>query len=332
MPLFVNNYHDGRAHQLICQESFEVIKMLGMNEPIKIRKSLVVIAFISILFVVIFSWATPAAILFACFTLTYTFPLFIWLDRLEPEPRAMRWNAFLWGAGVSVIVASVFNDVTTVFFGLTVAAVLSAPLVEETMKALGVLFAAKQLQVDSPLDGAIYAGYIGLGFATVENVIYFSEAISENNLSMTFISRGLFSPLAHPYFTLFAGLFIGKAVLTGASRRVAALKGLLIGIPLHAIWNGMTIYSPLVFLLIGHIALFIVMVVKLVRMRRREIEFVRSHISQLAFTHNLSPVELETFGDLKATRQLRRKLSRQDRQSFDVRQTQINRLALKIER
>ena len=305
--------------------------MLVMYEPIKVRKWIVIFAIFSVFFVTIFSWATPEAILFACFTLTYTFPLFIWLDRLEPEPRAMRWNAFLWGAGISVIVASIVNDVTTIFLGVTIAAVFSAPLVEETMKVLGVLSAAKQHQVDSPLDGVIYAGYIGLGFATVENVIHFSDAISENDLGVTFIGSGLLSPLAHPYFTLFAGLFIGKAVLTGASRRVAALKGLLIGIPLHAIWNGMTVYSPLAVLLIGHITLFIVMVVKLIRMRSREIEFLRSHISQLAFTYNLSPVELETFGNLKATRQIRRKLSRQDRRAFDVRRAQINRLALKIE-
>ena len=302
-----------------------------MNKALKVRKLLVVAAIFSILSVIVLAWATPGAILFAFCTLAYTFPIFIWLDRLEPEPKAMRWNAFLWGAGISVIISSIFNDLTTSFLGSAIAAIFSAPLIEETMKVLGILSAAKRHQVDSPLDGVIYAGYIGLGFASVENVLYFSIAISENEFGVSLIGRGLLSPLAHPYFTLFAGLYIGKAVLKETSRRVAAIKGLLIGIPLHASWNAMTIYPPLAVLIIGHITLFVIMAIKLARLRRREIQFVREHISKLAFTHNLSPIELEIFGNLKATRKMRRKLSKHERHAFDVRLIEITRIASKME-
>ena len=70
-------------------------------------------AIIALAAVVAISWQTPSAILLALIPLSYTIPLFVWLDRLEPEPRAMRWNAFLWGAGISVLVASFFNDLTS---------------------------------------------------------------------------------------------------------------------------------------------------------------------------------------------------------------------------
>lgn len=63
-------------------------------------------------------------------------------------------------------------------------------------------------------------------------------------------------------------------------------------------------------LLLGHIALFIVLVR---RLRRDEIALVRQRLPQLAFTHNLSPLELDAYGDLKATRQLRRELPRKQR-------------------
>jgi len=300
-------------------------------EPLKVRKLLVLMATLSIFAVAVIAWSTPLAIFFALGILAYTFPIFIWLDRLEPEPRTMRWNAFLWGAGISAIVSSIFNDLTTMFLGSTLAALASAPLIEEIMKVCGILSAAKRHQVDSPLDGIIYAGYIGLGFSSVENVIYFSAAISENEFGTSLIARGLLSPFAHPYFTLFAGLYIGKAVLRETPHRAAALKGLLIGLPLHASWNAMVLYPPIRVLMIGHIVLFSVMVVKMTRLRRREIKFVRANVSKLAFTHNLSPIELEIFGDLKATRQARRKLSRLDRRSFDIRRTEIARLLSKME-
>jgi len=296
----------------------------------KVRKWLVLMALLATLTVAYLAWETPMAILFAVATLSYTFPIFIWLDRLEPEPRAMRWNAFLWGAGVSTIVASTFNDLTTTFFGGTLALIIGGPVIEETMKVLGILSAAKRNHVDSSLDGAIYAGYVALGFASVENVIYFSSAISENEFGVTFVARGLLSPLAHPYFSVFAGIFIGRSVLAGRSRKVAALKGLIIGIPLHAAWNTMTLNPVFAVLILGHIALFVVIVVKLKKMRRREIEFVRSNVARLAFIHNISPLELEIFGDLKATRQMRRALPKKDRRAFEERRSQITRQTLRL--
>jgi len=296
----------------------------------KVRKWLVLMALLATLTVAYLAWETPMAILFAVATLSYTFPIFIWLDRLEPEPRAMRWNAFLWGAGVSTIVASTFNDLTTTFLGGTLALIIGGPVIEETMKVLGILSAAKRNHVDSSLDGAIYAGYVALGFASVENVIYFSSAISENEFGVTFVARGLLSPLAHPYFSVFAGIFIGRSVLAGRSRKVAALKGLIIGIPLHAAWNTMTLNPVFAVLILGHIALFVVIVVKLKKMRRREIEFVRSNVARLAFIHNISPLELEIFGDLKATRQMRRALPKKDRRAFEERRSQITRQTLRL--
>lgn len=271
---------------------------------------------------------TPSAFLIALVPLTYTIPAFVWLDRLEPEPRAMRWNAFLWGAGVSTLVAGVANEVTAATAGASAALVGSAPLVEEAMKALGVLGAAKRRQIDTPLDGAVYAGYVGLGFAAVENVIYFSDAITEDELGFVFALRGLFSPFAHPYFTLWVGLAIGTAVLKGRSRRFAALRGLVPAIVLHASWNASGLNAVFAFFLLGHIVLFFMVVRRLRRMRRDEITQVRLRLPQLALAHNVSPVELEVYGDIRATRRLRRRLPRKERPAFDERRLMLTKLAL----
>lgn len=295
----------------------------------RIHKWLVATAFVAVASVVFLASDTPSAIVLALIPLTYTIPAFIWLDQLEPEPRAMRWNAFLWGAGISAIVASVANELTSATVGLTASLVISAPVSEEIMKVLGISRAAKRHHIDSPLDGAIYAGYVGLGFATVENVVYFAQAVVDDDLGYVFLARGLFSPLAHPYFSVWAGLAIGKALQSGRSHRGAALRGLLISIALHASWNAMVVNPLFAILLLGHIALFFVLVRRLRRMRRNEIALVRLRLPQLAFTHNLSPMELEVYGDLRATRRLRRTIPRSQRKAFDERRVAVTKIVLR---
>ena len=294
----------------------------------KIRLGLLLLFVASVLSVGVYAVDTPSAFLIALIPLTYTIPAFVFLDRLEPEPRAMRWNAFLWGAGISVLVAGFVNEVTTATIGSSAALVISAPVGEEIMKSLGILGAAKRHQVDTPLDGAIYAGYVGLGFAMVENVIYFSQAIYDDELGLVFVMRGLFSPFAHPFFTLWVGLAIGAAVRKGRSRRIAVVRGLLPAMALHASWNASGLSVVFAVLLLGHIVLFFVVARRLRRMRRDEIELVRRRLPQLAFAHNLSPIELEAYGDLRATRRLRRSLPRKQRSAFDERRLMITKLAL----
>ena len=296
---------------------------------LKIRRTLVVLFILSLLSVGAYAVDTPSAFLIALIPLAYTIPAFIWLDRLEPEPRAMRWNAFFWGGGISVLVASVANEFTDASFGTTAALVISAPVAEEIMKSLGILGAAKRNQIDSPLDGVVYAGYVGLGFAMVENIIYFSQAIVDDDLGLVFVMRGLFSPFAHPFFTLWVGLAIGAAVQKGRSRRFAAVRGLFLAMALHASWNASGVNGYFALLLLGHIVLFVIVVRRLRRMRREEIALVQSRLKQLAFTHQLSPVELESYGDLRATRRLRQGLPRKERPAFDVRRVMITKLALR---
>ena len=301
----------------------------GTAEPLRVRRWLVITALIAFAAVVAISWQTPSAILLALIPLSYTIPLFVWLDRLEPEPRAMRWNAFLWGAGISVLVASFFNDLTSAAAGMAVAAVVSAPISEEIMKILGISSAAKRRQIDGPLDGAVYAGYVGLGFAAVENVIYFSDAINEDVLGSTFVLRGLFSPLAHPYFCMWAGIAVGRAVQRGRSRRVAAVRGLLVAIPLHATWNLGAVSPIFSVLLLGHIVLFVVLVRRIRRLRRAEVALVRERLPQLAFQYNLSPAELEIYGNLRATARLRRQMTREQKRAFDRRRVAVTKAALR---
>ena len=70
---------------------------MPQDATLRVRKSLVVAFVVAVASVVAYAADTPSAIVIALVPLVYTIPAFIWLDQLEPEPRAMRWNAFLWG-------------------------------------------------------------------------------------------------------------------------------------------------------------------------------------------------------------------------------------------
>ena len=75
----------------------------------------------------------PVPVLVACF---------LWLDRYEPEPAVLLAFAFAWGAFVATLAAYGVNTGAAYLFanlGLpeSLVAVLVAPFIEETMKALG---------------------------------------------------------------------------------------------------------------------------------------------------------------------------------------------------
>ena len=57
-----------------------------------------------------------------------------------------------------------------------VGACISAPFVEEAMKGLAVfgVFYFLRREFDGVVDGVIYATFAALGFAAVENIIYYA--------------------------------------------------------------------------------------------------------------------------------------------------------------
>lgn len=175
------------------------------------------------------------------------------LDRLEPEPTRNLSLAFVWGATGAVIVAGIVNtiglSVSSVLLGpnggTSVYITLGAPVVEETLKAAVLIsFLVRRCQeLDGPTDGIIYACMVGLGFALSENVTYYMAALlreGPGGLALTFVLRGVVSPLLHPLFTSMTGIALGWAALlhSRAARVLLPAAGLCGAILLHALWNG----------------------------------------------------------------------------------------------
>ena len=208
--------------------------------------------------------AVIAAIVAFTPAILYLLP-FIWLDRYDPEPLWLLSLAFAWGALVSVFLSFIVNTfigtAATIMagpeIGTIAGAVFSAPFFEELTKGAGllviVLFFRKYF--DGILDGIIFAGVIALGFATVENVLYYGRALNMGGgqgLATVFFLRGILSPFAHVTFTAMIGIGFGISRETHNPflKYSMPVVGLLAAMALHAFWNGVAVILGPIFLLV----------------------------------------------------------------------------------
>ncbi|MBM4237389.1 MAG: PrsW family intramembrane metalloprotease [Euryarchaeota archaeon] len=136
-------------------------------------------------------------------------------------------NRFLWGMEGPSPEISIF-----------ILAVIIAPFVEEFLKAGGVFVVSKRL--NELENGMIYGAAIGLGFAAVENVLYFSDAllVGLEVFIATAILRTLTSTLLHASATAVSGYGIARSRLfRQMGRRSNWISYVLIAVTLHAAFN-----------------------------------------------------------------------------------------------
>ena len=211
------------------------------------------------------------------------------LDRFEPEPTRLLVRTFLWGAGAATFIALVINTAVGLAFGEDASAVASAPIVEEGAKALALLFVIRRRPgfIDGVHDGIVYAAWVALGFATIENILYYAAAWNEGGLgelTTIFVLRGLVTPLCHPIFTAMTGIALGIAIKRrgGRAGKIAiVLVGLLLAVILHALWNlsaGLGA-APIAYLA-GYLPLAVIGIVLLIAGARRERRILREGLEQ----------------------------------------------------
>ena len=235
----------------------------------------------------------PVALLIGLVSATLPVPIYLvlvlWIDRYEAEPYWMLGTAFFWGALVAVFFAFVINTAGSVMVAVltndaraaeTFGAVISAPIVEETSKALilFIFFFWKKDEFDGVIDGIVYAAMVGLGFAMTENIQYYGRAVTQaggQGLTLVFILRGFLAPFSHPMFTSLTGIGLGLARQSRNTlvKFIAPVFGLLAAISMHSIWNGSAVMFGgtgfiLMYVLIMIPAFFIMFVVIALALRR----------------------------------------------------------------
>lgn len=210
--------------------------------------------------------AAIAAIIAFLPAVIYLIPM-IWLDRYDPEPLWLLALAFAWGALVAVVVSFVVNTFLGTAVGVAVSpdageavgAVMSAPIFEEGSKGLGliILLIFFRRYFDDILDGIVFAGVIALGFATVENVLYYGGALGKGGfvaVMFLFFLRGILSPFAHVTFTAMTGIGCGisRESHNKFVKFAAPVAGYCLAVALHATWNGLAGYSSELFMSLGY--------------------------------------------------------------------------------
>ena len=289
------------------------------------------------------------SVLMAVIPLLVIVPTFLWLDRYEAEPVRYIVFAFLWGALVAVVGAFVLNT-----FGLKLlvearwtdplatGAVYLAPITEETLKGLGILliYLLRRREFDGIIDGIVYAGLIGAGFAFSENILYLGQAYNEygsEGLTSTFLVRGLMGPFGHPLFTSLTGIGIGIAVTARRPvvRVVAILTGWVCAMLLHAAWN----FSALAGLdgffaayVTYQVPIFLAFIGFLFWLRRREGRLIGQYLSPYADAGWLTHAEVAMLSNLRLRRAARawagQNGGRPARRSMDAFQDSASDLAL----
>jgi RsiW-degrading membrane proteinase PrsW (M82 family) len=179
--------------------------------------------------------------------------VWLWLDRYDPEPAWILAGAFVWGAGAATFVAGIINSlVHATALAITgnqaaaafLQASVSAPLAEELLKGLPVLaiFLLVRREFDGVVDGIVYSGVVALGFATVENVLYYGRAVASEGaglLVVVFVLRGVLGPFSHAVFTSMTGIGCGLARQSHKTsvRLSMPVLGYLGAVTLHGLWN-----------------------------------------------------------------------------------------------
>ena len=180
----------------------------------------------------------PAAVLFA-----YTW----WVDRYKKEPPAQLAKGFLYGilsAFAAVFLASVFE-----WTGLDVDpgpddsvgmhmrhAFFAAAIPEESVKLMMIWFLLRKNPFfDERLDGIVYAVSVGLGFASIENVLYLM--LEEESVAATGIMRGLFAVPGHFCYAVIMGYFYSRYHFGEISPRKAVLCVWALPVLLHGLYD-----------------------------------------------------------------------------------------------
>jgi len=222
--------------------------------------------------------------------------LYLWrIDVFEQEPLSMTLAALLLGAG-----AAIASPVPTDALALAVPPTgtkavddlllcfLRIGLVEETMKlAPVVLIAALSRQVSEPVDLLIYGSLAALGFATVENALYFSDL----GLGIAY-ARFQYSTLVHLACTATACYVWMRARFMRRARELAGVTlGLLAAAGLHGLYDYAIIApSPEMARIVG--ALFIVLAVVYSIMLGNALNFSPAFSVPRSLSRRLSNYEL----------------------------------------
>lgn len=190
--------------------------------------------------------------------------LYIYKKDTEKEPKSLLLELFISGlfAAIIVVIANLFMALMMPEFYLSntsnkyssyvlfVLIFLEVALLEELIKWLMVkLIGYNNKNFDQKYDIIVYAVFVALGFAAIENVFY----VLQGGIN-TGISRAIFSVPGHASFGVFMGYYLGIAKINEKTNKKLYYKNIILSILmptiLHTIYNFCLMTESIYFLLI----------------------------------------------------------------------------------
>jgi RsiW-degrading membrane proteinase PrsW (M82 family) len=161
-------------------------------------------------------------------------------DRYDPEPPVWIMLVFLLGGAVTFPVGILEGSLLALSGGF-LGSVLIAPVFEELAKYWVVKKTVYGTHVfDEPVDGIVYAAAAGLGFATLENVLYILSALDQSFLLalQTAVVRAILSVPAHVLFSVMWGFALGVSQGGFPGRHdPIVFWGLCLAVGAHSLFN-----------------------------------------------------------------------------------------------
>lgn len=142
------------------------------------------------------------------------------------DPLGLRYDAFALAAENS--------------FALFAYSMLAIGPIEEFSKLLPFLIVALRLPAfDEPMDGIIYASFIGLGYASAENLNYLDFLTP-----LEAAARGFAGPVVHIVFASIWAFWISRARLAQVPIGKSAVLGFLLAACLHGLYDFLVLLKP----------------------------------------------------------------------------------------
>lgn len=160
-------------------------------------------------------------------------------DKYEKEPWGLLLKALLLGA--VIVLPIIFVEQFMSFLGKGIAGVpggawkafMVAALCEESFKYLALyLLIWKSKEFNEKFDGIVYATFVSLGFAGVENVLYVLDGGTSTGMVRAFTAVP-----AHALFGISMGFFFGMAKFYPKRRKQLLYFSFLLPFLLHGIYD-----------------------------------------------------------------------------------------------
>ncbi|MEX1140154.1 MAG: PrsW family glutamic-type intramembrane protease [Bacteroidota bacterium] len=170
-----------------------------------------------------------------------------------------------------------------------------APVIEELLKAVFIVYLIKQRRIGFMVDATIYGFAVGAGFAFIENVYYLTTS-AEASLFL-WVLRGFGTAVMHGGTTAIVALVAkSEADARGSESATIFWKGLLAAFVIHSYYNHFffhSLFSPLSILAGLPIALMLVF---------QQSEKVTREWLGVGFDTDVELLQMITSGDLPKTR------------------------------